>query len=178
MNPVFLLGYMGSGKTTLGKSLSRTMKLDFIDLDNFIEGRFHCTIKELFAKRGEEGFRAVEQSVLHEVGEFNDVIIACGGGTPCFFDNMEFMNAHGTTVFLDASEWRIFERLTVPSARAKRPLIASKTDEEIKTFITEALAARRPFYSKAKIIFNADRLESIAQLAESTNALIEILQKV
>lgn len=169
---------MGSGKTTLGKSLSKAMGLDFIDLDNFIEGRFHCTVKELFTKRGEAGFRAVEQSVLHEVGEFNDVIVACGGGTPCFFDNMEFMNTHGTTVFLDVSEWRIFERLTIPSARAKRPLIASKNDEEIKTFITEALSARRPFYTKAQITFNADRLESIAQLEESTKALVEILQKV
>ena len=94
---------MGSGKTTLGKAYSQACGLEFIDLDWYVEGRMHKTINELFAEKGEQGFREIERAMLHEVGEFENVVIACGGGTPCFFDNMPYMNSVGTTVFLDVN---------------------------------------------------------------------------
>ena len=88
MKRIFLIGYMGAGKTTMGKSLAQVMGLRFIDLDNFIEARHSKTIKEIFAEVGEEGFRQIERNMLHEVAETEDTVIAVGGGTPCFFDNM------------------------------------------------------------------------------------------
>lgn len=97
------------------------MQLQFIDLDWYIEERFHKTVQELFAERGENGFREIERNMLHEVGDFEDVLIAAGGGTPCFFDNMDYMNSVGDTVFLDVNPEVLFRRLKI--AKAKRPLL-------------------------------------------------------
>ena len=108
---IFLTGYMGAGKTTLGKAFARQMNIPFIDLDWYIEERFHKTVGELFSERGEASFRELEKNMLHEVGEFEDVVISTGGGAPCFFDNMEFMNASGTTVYLKVSVEELAKRL-------------------------------------------------------------------
>lgn len=97
----------------------------------------HKSISDLFAERGEDGFRLLEQKMLHEAGEFENVLIACGGGTPCFFDNMDYMNHTGETVFLDVCPEVLFRRLKI--AKAKRPLLANKTDEELMQVITSAL---------------------------------------
>ena len=110
---IFLTGYMGAGKTTLGKALARELHIPFIDLDWYIEERFHKTVGELFSERGEASFRELEKNMLHEVGEFEDVVISTGGGAPCFFDNMEYMNRVGTTVFLDVDPKVLFSRLRV-----------------------------------------------------------------
>ena len=156
---------MGSGKTTLGRALAAAIGIPFIDLDHYIEQRYRKTISQLFAERGEEGFREIERKILHEVGEFEDVIISTGGGTPCFFDNIEYMNEQGTTVYLDVPVERLFIRLSI--ARSKRPLIKEKNDEELMTFIEEQLAKRAPHYSKAQYSFKADRLEDNAQVNSS-----------
>ena len=89
---IFLTGYMGAGKTTLGKAFARQMDIPFVDLDWYIEERFHKTVGELFIERGETGFRELERNMLHEVAEFENVVISTGGGAPCFYDNMDFMN--------------------------------------------------------------------------------------
>lgn len=170
MKPIFLIGYMGCGKSTLGRNLSRLTGLQFIDLDNFIETRFHSRVKDIFAERGEEGFRLIEQNMLHEVGEFCDVIIACGGGTPCFFDNMDYMNGAGTTVLLDTSLDKLHTRLM--RGRHKRPLIADKDDEELRAFIVEALAARMPHYSKAAHRFKSDLLDTEAEAEDTARRFI------
>lgn len=175
MRPIFLIGYMGSGKTTLGRELSRSMKLEFIDLDIFIENRFHTTVRNFFKSRGEAAFREIERSVLHETAEFQDVVIACGGGTPCYFDNMDFMKTKGVSVYLKVSKECIFQRLTIPTAKAKRPLIAGKTDGELMKFIEDALAKREPYYSRADIIFNAEQLDSEAEVNDSMQRLKEII---
>ncbi|MDD5781385.1 MAG: shikimate kinase [Muribaculaceae bacterium] len=175
MQPIFLIGYMGSGKSTLGFTLSRLTGLDFIDIDTFIENRYHKSISQLFADHGEQWFRNVERNVLHELGEFENVIIACGGGTPCHLGNMDFMLAHGNVVWLDASVDSIFLRLAIPSARRKRPLIANMDDAQLRSFIIEALASRQPFYSRANIHFDASRLESRDQIDQSTAELASIL---
>ena len=101
---IFLTGYMASGKTTLGKAFARACNLGFIDLDWYIEERMHMSVRDIFAERGEDGFRQLEKNMLHEVSEFENVVVACGGGTPCFFDNMDVMNSRGITVFLDAAQ--------------------------------------------------------------------------
>lgn len=168
MTRIFLTGYMGSGKTTLGRALAAAIGIPFIDLDHYIEQRYRKTISQLFAEKGEEGFREIERRMLHEVGEFEDVIISTGGGTPCFFDNIEYMNEQGTTVYLDVPVERLFIRLSI--ARSKRPLIKEKNDEELMSFIKEQLEKRAPHYSKAQYSFKADRLEDITQVNQSVEA--------
>jgi shikimate kinase len=173
MKRIFLIGYMGSGKTTLGKAYARAMQLQFIDLDWYIEERFHKTVQELFEERKEDGFREIERNMLHEVAEFENVIIACGGGTPCFFDNMEYMNGKGETVFLDASPEVLFRRLKI--AKSKRPLLMDKSDEELMDVIQNALRVRIPFYSQAKYVFNAESLEDREQISCSVQRLKTLL---
>ena len=174
MTRIFLIGYMGAGKTTLGKAFARALGLTFVDLDWYIEERFHKSIRQLFAERGEEGFRELEKRMLHEAGDFEDVVISVGGGTPCFFDNMEYMNEAGETVFLDVNLQVLFRRLKV--AKQQRPLLDGKTDEELKAFIQEALQKRLPFYTKAKHTFNGERLEDRYQIQQSVERLKELLK--
>ena len=175
MTRILLIGFMAAGKTTLGKALARELGLQFIDLDHYIENRYRSTVSQLFAERGEEAFRQIERNMLHEVAEFEDVIIATGGGTPCFFDNMDYMNGQGTTVFLEASVDTIHTRLTI--ARTQRPLVAQKTSDELRDYIIQMLELRKPYYSRAHHIFCANRLENICQVEESVKQFKkEILQ--
>ncbi len=165
MKRILLVGFMAAGKTTLGKALAKEMGLQFIDLDHYIENRYHCTVSKLFSERGEEAFRQIERNMLHEVSEFEDVVISTGGGTPCFFDNMDYMNAQGTTVFLEASVDVIYTRLTI--ARVQRPLVAGKSEDELRQYITNMLEHRNPYYTRANYTFNANRLENTCQVKES-----------
>ena len=171
---IFLVGYMGAGKTTLGKAFARALGLTFVDLDWYIEERFHKTVGQIFAERGEEGFRDLEKRMLHEAGDFEDVVISVGGGTPCFFDNMDYMNQAGETVFLDVDNNVLFRRLKV--AKQQRPLLANKTDEELMAFIQEALEKRLPHYMKAKHVFNGELLENRHQIQQSVERLKELLK--
>ncbi len=175
MKPVFLVGYMGSGKTTLGMALAEVMGCQFIDLDHYIEARFHNTISGLFAQHGEEKFRDIERRMLLEVANFENVIVACGGGTPCYFNNMQQMSEHGVTVFLTTSEERLLARLILPGAKQKRPLIANKSTEEIRAFIHDALAKRLPHYSKADITFDSTDIETAQTNANRAKDLAKAL---
>lgn len=170
---IFLTGYMGAGKTTLGKAFARELGVPFIDLDWYIEERFHKSIRQLFEERGEESFRRLERDMLHEVGEFEDVIISTGGGTPCFFDNMEYMNTRGETVFLEVHPDILFRRLKV--ATRQRPVLQDKTDEELRTFILQALEQRMPVYTRAKYRLDGGQLESRHEIARSVHRLRQIL---
>lgn len=170
MKPLFIIGYMGCGKTTFGRALSVSTGLRFIDLDFYIEQRFHKTIREIFDSVGENGFREIERDMLHEVGDFNDCIISCGGGTPCFFDNIDYMNSHGKTLWLKASEDSLFSRLV--RKREKRPLLANKTDDEIREVITTQLQARSPFYSKAACHWQGDTLEDRRQIDDNISSFL------
>ena len=161
MKRIFLMGYMGAGKTTVGKKLSKQLNLSFIDLDYYIEGRYHKEIRQLFAERGEDAFRDIERRMLHEVASFEDVLVSTGGGTPCFFDNMEFMNGAGTTVYLKVSVDELANRLEV--CKQTRPVLQNRSGEELKQFIADSLENRRPFYEQAQIVFDAE------QPAEETN---------
>ena len=171
---IFLIGYMGAGKTTLGKAFARAMGLTFVDLDWYIEERYHKTVSQIFAERGEDGFRELEKRMLHEASDFENVVISVGGGTPCFFDNMDYMNQMGETVFLDVDNQVLFRRLKV--AKQQRPLLANKTDEELMAFIQEALEKRLPHYTKAKHVFNGELLENRYQIQQSVERLKELLK--
>lgn len=171
--PIILIGYMGAGKTTLGRALAKRLDLQFYDLDWYIENRMHRTVTQLFDERGEDGFRLLEHNMLHEVAEFEDVVVSCGGGTPCFFDNMDYMNSRGTTVYLKAEPDVLYKHLHM--GRNVRPLLMNKSQEEIKQFIVDQLAQREPFYSKAHHSFYVNLLDNHTKINESIDRLIELL---
>ena len=173
MRPVFLIGFMGCGKTTLGQAAGSRTGLRFIDLDALIEERCLMTVAQIFTRHGQEGFRRIERHTLTEAAAMTDVIVACGGGTPCFFDNMEWMNSHGITVYLDATIERLHERLK--RGRHKRPLIADKNDDELLNFIIRALEARMPHYSKATMRFAANKLDNEQEKAVTARQFAEFL---
>ena len=156
MERIFIIGYMGSGKTTIGKRLARSLSLSFVDLDAYIENKYRKTVSTLFAEKGEDGFRKIENQSLREVAEFEDVVISTGGGTPCFFDNMEVMNRAGVTIYLEAYPEDLADHLLV--SKTVRPLIAGKPREELIPFITEHLACREYYYRKAQIVYPIDRM--------------------
>ena len=174
MKRIFLIGYMGAGKTTVGKVLSRQLGLSFIDLDHYIEGRYHKTVGQLFAEKGEDAFRDIERRMLREVAAFEDVLVSTGGGAPCFFDNMEFMNRTGKSVFLNVHPDVLCRRLRI--AIQQRPILQGRQDDELKEFIIQALEKRAPFYRQAQYIFDADELEDRRQIETSVQRLQELLK--
>lgn len=171
MSPVFLIGYMGSGKTTLGRGVEARAHIAFIDLDQYIEERYGKSIKDIFKERGEDGFRLIERDCIRELSLKKDILVACGGGTPCFFDNMEIMNSRGTTVWLDASVDILHARLK--EGRSQRPLVADFDDDELRGFIVKSLEKRNPFYSRATHRFAADNLDTVADLEASIDRFVK-----
>ena len=170
MNRIFLIGYMGSGKTTLGKMLADMLGFTFVDMDTHIEEKHFKTVSHIFTELGEEQFRLLEQQCLHEVSAFENVVIATGGGAPCFFDNLEFMNRHGLTVYLKLSAEQLATRLE--SSRAnKRPLLANRKGVELQEFISEGLAKREPFYNKALLSVTGTDEEILSQINQFFTAL-------
>lgn len=164
---------MGAGKTTVGRVLAEKTGMTFYDLDWYIETRWRKTVKQLFDERGEEGFREIERNMLREVGEFENVVLSCGGGTPCFHQNMDFMNSRGTTVYLKASTEVLLAHLKM--GKSVRPLLLHKTPEELKTFIQTQLETRRRHYEQAAITLNIDVMNSRKRIQEEVNKLITIL---
>jgi shikimate kinase len=145
---------MGSGKSTVGHELAKALKLEFLDLDHHIESRNHRTIPDIFARDGEAEFRRLEQKALHEVSEFEDVVIATGGGAPCFFDNMEVIKRTGKSLYLNGSPRILADRLM--HSKTERPLIKGKTEPELVAFIAETLAKRSQWYTQADVVLNFD----------------------
>ena len=171
MSPIVLIGYMGSGTTTLGRGVEARAHIAFIDLDQYIEERYGKSIKDIFKERGEDGFRLIERDCIRELSLKKDILVACGGGTPCFFDNMEIMNSRGTTVWLDASVDILHARLK--EGRSQRPLIADFDDDELRGFIVKSLEKRNPFYSRATHRFGADNLDTVADLEASIDRFVK-----
>ena len=163
---IIIIGYMGAGKTTVGRALSRELGIPFYDLDWYIESRMRKTVKQLFDERGEEGFRRIERNMLHEVAEFENVIVSCGGGTPCFFDNMEYMNQQGQTVYLQASPEVLYGHLLM--GKSVRPLLLGKTREE-------QLKQREPYYSQARHILNVDLMDNYDKIKISVQNVRQLL---
>ncbi|MFL5764193.1 MAG: shikimate kinase [Bacteroidia bacterium] len=169
MAKVFLTGYMGSGKSTAGKSLSSQLGYEFIDLDKFIESEYKMTIPEIFSKKGEKDFRAMEHNCLKKVIERDNVVVACGGGTPCYYDNMEMMNNNGTTIYLKMSADSLVNRLM--NAKEKRPLVANKNEKELREFVSRQLEKREDTYHLAQYTVKGKDL-NVKELGEFVGKLV------
>ncbi len=149
MQRIFLIGFMGSGKSAMGRLMSRAKGLNFIDLDTYIENKYHRTIADIFAQEGEESFRQKERFCLQEVACFENVVIATGGGAPCFFDNMDLMNETGNTIYLRLTPEHLATRLMATKSGV-RPLVRDKTGPELLQYIQDTLQKREAFYMQAK----------------------------
>ncbi len=169
---IFLIGFMGSGKSTLGRRLRSEMDWDFLDLDDVFEDKFQTTIKQYFATLGEDAFRKAEQEVLKDVIHKDRVIIATGGGTPCFFNNMDVMNKNGLTIYLKLSVDTLIGRLN--SGKQVRPLVAGKSGEELYKFIETKLKEREGYYNTSKVVVDAEVLgvEAYVQIIKASGDLL------
>ncbi len=143
---IFLVGFMGSGKTTLGKRLAKFLGYAFVDLDKVIETRAGESIPRYFQEHGEDAFRKLERECLQAGLPARNTVVATGGGAPCYFDNMDWMNRNGVTVYLMLSPGALASRL---KGSADRPLIAGKSGPELVAFIEAKLAERESYYKKA-----------------------------
>ena len=170
---IILIGYMGAGKTTVGKALAAELGLRFYDLDWYIESRMRKTVAQLFAELGEEGFRRIERNMLHEVAEFEGVLISCGGGTPCFYDNMQYINQKGLTLYLKASPEVLYKHLKM--GKSVRPLLLNKTPEEVQRFISEQLKAREQFYTRAQFTLDVNLMDNFDKIKISVAQARQLL---
>jgi shikimate kinase len=148
---------MGCGKSTMGRKLSEKLDVVFVDLDKYIEEKYFKTVPQIFAEEGEDAFRLKERAALEEVAAFDEVIVATGGGAPCFFDNMELMNESGLCVFLDVGYAELADRLI--HSKTERPLIKGKSPEELVGFIESMMLKRRPFYEKAECVLKGNEIK-------------------
>lgn len=161
---IFLIGFMGCGKTTLAKKLAAKLGYSLVDLDHELEKLAGTTVAAYFAAHGEDRFRQFEQDTLKGFAYPEHCVVATGGGTPCFFDNMDWMKANGTTVYIEMSAASLAKRLE--KGRHKRPLLRNLTGDDLVAFIEDKLAGRTAFYSRAEktvsgISLNADLLQAL-----------------
>ena len=169
MKCIILIGYMCAGKTTVGRELAKRLGRTFYDLDWYIEERFHTKVAQIFAERGEGKFRDLERRMLHEAAEFENTVLSCGGGTPCFFDNMDYMNSVAQTVYMKASPETLIQHIGM--SRGHRPLLDGKSPEELDAFVREQLAAREPFYMRAQHIIDINILDSFDRIKDIVDSI-------
>ncbi len=146
---IFLIGFMGSGKSTIGERLAQRIGWQFIDTDRLIETTCATTISQIFAQQGENAFRAIERAVLAELLQRRHIVVATGGGLACQSDNMAQMNAAGTTIYLKTPAETLFDRLK--NQRNERPLLVGKDDDTLRAYIADTLQQREAFYSQAQL---------------------------
>jgi shikimate kinase len=163
---IFLIGFMGSGKTYWGRQVSEKLRIPFFDLDEQIESYEGKAINEIFAEKGEEYFRLLETDTLHIITESHEsFVMATGGGTPCYFNNIEYMKNEGTTVWINTPVEILFERLL--KEKEKRPLIKNLDDAQLKSFIIKKFSDRKIYYEQADMIVD-----------ESEKSMEKILDKL
>lgn len=160
----FLIGFMGAGKTYWGTRLVRRLGVPFIDLDDRIAQGEGQPLEEIFNQQGEEKFRRLERRYLRELGDSSPCVVATGGGTPCFYDNMDWMNAHGTTVFLNPPLDVLVARLRIDPV--VRPLLAGIPAEQLENHIARLLEQRMAFYGKAKVVVENSNLLDLEELEQ------------
>src|SRR6185436_1279449 len=159
---IFFIGFMGSGKTHWGKQVSEKLHLPFFDLDEQIISHEGTSIKEIFSANGEEYFRLLEKDILHIITESHEnFVMACGGGTPCFYNNIDYMNKSGTTIWLNSPIDVLYQRLL--KEKELRPLIKNLTKDQLRGFIIKKFSDRKIFYEQADIILEEDpvKIESL-----------------
>ena len=168
---IFLVGFMGAGKSVVGRRLAKSLNLSFYDLDEEIESHYKMSVSAIFQKYDEACFRKLETSVLESFSNKDNFVLSCGGGTPCFSENMAFMNSIGTTIYIKLSADELLERIS--NSYHKRPLTEGKSDEELASYVDAMLKKREPFYSMAKITVDASGTDK-ETLAEK---ILLVLQK-
>ncbi|MCD8072521.1 MAG: shikimate kinase [Alistipes sp.] len=152
---IFLVGFMGCGKTSLGKKIASKLGWPFVDMDMDIEQRYGMKVSELFERFGEDYFRKVESEILREIsGRDGDAVVSTGGGAPCHRENMDIMNSAGATVYLRMSPEKLLSRLE--HGRDKRPKIRGMSDDELLSFIREILPGREKAYSRAHLVIDCN----------------------
>ncbi|MCB0429715.1 MAG: shikimate kinase [Flavobacteriales bacterium] len=154
---IFLIGYMGCGKTTIGKKLARKLGWQFVDMDAWIEARTGMSIPDIFEKKGEEVFRSLEHEAVVELSVRNRLVVATGGGAPCFNNNMDLMNDDAITIYIKMTPEALVYRLQ--HAKEVRPLVKGKSPDELLAYIKEHLASRKPFYEQAALVVTGENLE-------------------
>jgi shikimate kinase len=155
---IFLIGFMGCGKSVFGKRLAAQLGLHFEDLDNLIESKYKMSIPGIFSQFDEPIFRELETRTLMSVIENDNFVLACGGGTPCFNHNMDIINDNGISIYIKLSDKSLAERLI--KSKAKRPLLANTIPEELLNKINKMLSEREAFYNKAKIVVDGLNLKT------------------
>ncbi len=161
---IFFIGFMGSGKTHWGKQVSEKLHLPFIDLDEQIISHEEKSITEIFSANGEEYFRLLEKDILHIITESHEnFVMACGGGAPCYYNNIEYMNQSGTTIWINTPLETLFQRLI--KEKETRPLIRDLSNDRLKGFIIKKFSDRKIYYEQADIIVDEDpvRLENLVE---------------
>lgn len=154
---IFLIGFMGSGKTHWGRALSLKLSIPFFDLDEQVVEQERKPISEIFAEKGEEYFRLLEKDTMHIITESHDsFVMATGGGTPCYFNNIEYMNRAGTTVWINTPLDSLFQRLI--GEKEKRPLIRGLTDDQLRGFIIKKFGDRKIYYEQADVMIDEEPL--------------------
>jgi len=174
MKRIILIGFMGVGKSTLGKKVANKMDLPFIDSDRVIEEKYQKSIGEIFTEHGESYFRTLENDFISSLENKDEFVLATGGGMPCFGKNMELLNELGTTFYLERSPKELANRLF--NAKARRPLIEGMEQEELVTFIEDKLSVRDEYYKTAKVILGRED-QTVGVIEEFTNLLHPHLQK-
>ncbi len=159
---IYLVGYMGAGKSTTSKRLANKLGWEAYDTDRLFEERFKISINDFFHKYDANLYRKLETQILHDTLKYDNAVIATGGGTPCFNNNMEWMNQHGFTIFLRVSPQSAISRLS--QSKVKRPILIDKTQEELAEFIMKNYAERLPFYEQAQLTFKGEDCD-VEQLA-------------
>ncbi|MCI6154650.1 MAG: shikimate kinase [Bacteroidales bacterium] len=157
--PVFLVGYMASGKSTVGRKLARRMGREFLDTDIFIERRFRKSVADIFVSEGEEPFRRRETMVIEELSGYPNAVIATGGGLPCHHNNMDLMNQCGTTVYLKLPISNLVDRIEL--CKRTRPSVRELTGEALREHVTRAMALRAPIYEQAQYIIPCDEVYTL-----------------
>ena len=153
MNRIFLIGFTGSGKSTIGKKLSNLLHFDFFDTDAEIERITGKSIFQIFDDEGENFFREKERTLITELSRKDNIVVSTGGGTPCFFDNMQRMNQTGLTIYLHANPNVLKQRIT--NQKHQKPLLKTVPDEQLTPHITQLLRQREPYYHQAQITVEA-----------------------
>lgn len=155
---IFLIGFMGSGKTYWGEQLSQKLGIPFFDLDEQITSHEGKPVTEIFASEGEEYFRLLEKDVLHIIAESHEsFVMACGGGTPCYFNNIDYMNLSGITIWINSPLETLYQRLI--NEKKHRPLIKELTDEQLKGYIIKKFADRKIYFEQAGIIIDEEPVQ-------------------
>lgn len=161
---VFLIGYMASGKSTTAKKLAKKLELEAVDLDKEIERTAEMSIPEIFKSEGEKAFRKRERTELRKWLQKDNFVMACGGGTPCFFESMDEMNGEGVTVYLQMSPKAVVDR--VVSSKEERPILKGLSEEKMLKKVTFQIEKREPFYNRATLTVNAVNLDLDALIGE------------